>query len=62
MFTSVCTGRKANIGSFAMSIKEIEEIPEFYREKNLNPIIEVVKMNFVNKSFKRMEKNDVSYN
>ena len=45
-----------------MSIKEIEEIPEFYREKNLNPIIEVVKMNFVNKSFKRMEKNDVSYN
>ena len=47
---------KTNIGSFEGSIKDVEEMLEFYREKDLNSIIEVVKINFVNKTFKWMEK------
>ena len=47
---------KTNIGSFEGSIKDVEEMLEFYREKDLNSIIEVVNINFVNKTFKWMEK------
>ena len=34
---------------------------EFYKEKGLSSMIEVVKMDYVNKAFERLEKNDVRY-
>ena len=34
---------------------------QFYKEKGLSSMIEVVKMDYVNKAFKRLEKNDVRY-
>lgn len=40
------------IGSFARDIKDIKEMLSFYREKGLSPMIEVVKMDFVNRAFK----------
>ena len=44
------------IGSFARNIKEIKEMVSFYREKGFSPMIEVVKMDFVNRPsrFNRM--------
>lgn len=56
MSTSIYRGMKTNIGSFEGSIKDVEEMLEFYREKDLNSTIEVVNINFVNKTFKWMEK------
>lgn len=40
------------IGSFARNIEEIKEMLSFFREKGLSPMIEVVKMDFVNRVFK----------
>uniref|UniRef100_A0A2N9G636 AB hydrolase-1 domain-containing protein n=1 Tax=Fagus sylvatica TaxID=28930 RepID=A0A2N9G636_FAGSY len=54
-------GRKSITGSFVGSIKETEEMLEFYKEKGLSSMIEVVKMDYVNKAFERLEKNDVRY-
>ena len=34
---------------------------EFCKEKGLSSMIEVVKMDYVNKAFERLEKNDVRY-
>jgi hypothetical protein len=59
--TSICAGRKSIIGSFVGSIKETEEMLEFYKEKGLSSMIQVVKMDYVNKAFERLEKNDVRY-
>ena len=34
---------------------------QFYKEKGLSSMIKVVKMDYVNKAFERLEKNDVRY-
>ncbi|GMY14339.1 cinnamyl alcohol dehydrogenase [Fagus crenata] len=57
----VMLGRKSITRSFVGSIKETEEMLEFYKEKGLSSMIEVVKMDYVNKAFERLEKNDVRY-
>ncbi|XP_050210510.1 probable cinnamyl alcohol dehydrogenase [Mercurialis annua] len=54
-------GRKIITGSFIGSIKETEEMLEFCREKGVTSMIEVVKMDYVNTAFERLEKNDVRY-
>ncbi|KAG2704603.1 hypothetical protein I3843_05G011300 [Carya illinoinensis] len=57
----VMLGRKSITGSFVGSMKETEEMLEFCKEKGLNSMIEVVKMDYVNKAIERLEKNDVRY-
>nr|POE78238.1 cinnamyl alcohol dehydrogenase 1 [Quercus suber] len=54
-------GRKTITGSYVGSVKEIEEMLEFCKEKDLSSTIEVVKMDYVNKAIERVEKNDVRY-
>lgn len=55
------SGRKTITGSFVGSIKETEEMLEFCKEKDLTSTIEVVKMDYINTAFERLEKNDVRY-
>ncbi|KAK6931866.1 Alcohol dehydrogenase, N-terminal [Dillenia turbinata] len=57
--TEVLLGRKTITGSFIGSMKEMEEMLEFCGERNLTSMIEVVKMDYVNKAIERLEKNDV---
>nr|AKC35072.1 cinnamyl alcohol dehydrogenase 2 [Pyrus x bretschneideri] len=57
----VMLGRKKITGSFVGSMKETEEMLEFCKEKGLTSMIEVVKMDYVNTAFERLEKNDVRY-
>lgn len=40
---------------------ETQEILEFWAENGLKSFIEVVKMDYVNKAFERMERNDVRF-
>ncbi|KAG6729132.1 hypothetical protein I3842_01G011600 [Carya illinoinensis] len=54
-------GKKMMSGSFIGSMEETQEILEFWAEKGLTSMVEVVKMNYVNKAFERMERNDVRY-
>jgi cinnamyl-alcohol dehydrogenase len=54
-------GKKTISGSFIGSIEETQEILEFWAEKDLTSMIEVVKMDYVNKAFERMERNDVRF-
>ncbi|CAI9263025.1 unnamed protein product [Lactuca saligna] len=54
-------GKKTISGSFIGSIEETQEILDFWVEKGLKTMIEVVKMDYVNKAFERMVKNDVRY-
>ncbi|XP_062102630.1 cinnamyl alcohol dehydrogenase 1-like [Humulus lupulus] len=54
-------GKKTIGGSFIGSMKETEDLLEFWAEKGLKTMIEVVKMDYVNKAFERMERNDVRY-
>ncbi|KAG8650768.1 probable cinnamyl alcohol dehydrogenase [Manihot esculenta] len=57
----VMLGRKTITGSFIGSMKETEEMLEFCKEKGLTSMIEVIKMDYVNKAMERLEKNDVRY-
>ncbi|KAG8368434.1 hypothetical protein BUALT_Bualt15G0045000 [Buddleja alternifolia] len=57
----VMLGRKSITGSFIGSMKETEEMLEFCRDKSLTSTIEVVKMDYINTAFERLEKNDVRY-
>ncbi|KAJ7946105.1 Cinnamyl alcohol dehydrogenase [Quillaja saponaria] len=57
----VMLGRKTITGSFVGSMKEIEEMLEFCKEKGLSSEIEVIKMDYINKAFERLAKNDVRY-
>ncbi|KAF8404949.1 hypothetical protein HHK36_009844 [Tetracentron sinense] len=57
----VMLGRKMITGSFVGSMEETEEMLEFCKEKELGSKIEVVKMEYINKAFERLEKNDVRY-
>ncbi|KAJ8770771.1 hypothetical protein K2173_021418 [Erythroxylum novogranatense] len=59
--SQIITGKKTITGSFVGSIKETQEILDLWAEKGLKVMIEVVKLDFVNKAFERMEKNDVKY-
>ena len=61
LFGSICSGRKTITGSFVGSIKEIEEMLDFCKEKGLTSMIEIIKMDYVNKAIERLEKNDVRY-
>ncbi|XP_057963536.1 probable cinnamyl alcohol dehydrogenase 1 [Malania oleifera] len=58
---AVMLGRKMITGSFIGSMKETEEMLEFCKEKGVTSTIEVVKMDYVNTAFERLEKNDVRY-
>lgn len=57
----IMLGRKSILGSFIGSMKETEEMLAFCVEKGLSSTIEVVKMEYVNEAFKRLERNDVRY-
>ncbi|OMO63275.1 Alcohol dehydrogenase superfamily, zinc-type [Corchorus olitorius] len=57
----VMLGRKVITGSFVGSMKETEEMLDFCKEKDLNSMIEVVKMDYINTAMERLEKNDVRY-
>ena len=54
-------GKKNITGSFIGSMDETQEILDFWAEKNLTSMIEIVKMDYVNKAFERMERSDVRY-
>lgn len=54
-------GRKTITGSFIGSMTEIQEVLEFFKEKELTSMIEVIKLDYINKAFERLEKNDVRY-
>ncbi|XP_054777086.1 probable cinnamyl alcohol dehydrogenase 1 [Prosopis cineraria] len=57
----VMLGRKMITGSFIGSIKETEEMLGFWKEKGLSSMIEMVKMDYINEAFERLERNDVRY-
>lgn len=57
----VMLGRKVITGSFIGSMKETEEMLNFCNEKEITSTIEVVKMDYINTAFKRLENNDVRY-
>ncbi|XP_077215445.1 putative cinnamyl alcohol dehydrogenase 1 [Tasmannia lanceolata] len=57
----IMLGRKTITGSFIGSIEETQEMLEFCEEKGLTSMIEIVKMDYVNKALERLEKNDVRY-
>lgn len=42
-------------------MKETEEMLDFCNEKGITSTIEVVKMDYINTAFERLEKNDVRY-
>ncbi|KAM4128316.1 hypothetical protein ACJW30_02G157700 [Castanea mollissima] len=54
-------GKKTISGSLIGSIEETQEILQFWAEKGLTSMIEVVKMDYANKAFERMARNDVRY-
>ncbi|XVE87057.1 hypothetical protein DITRI_Ditri18aG0085500 [Diplodiscus trichospermus] len=54
-------GKKTLSGSFIGSMEETQEILDFWAEKGLSSMIEVVKADYINKAFERMERNDVRY-
>ncbi|KAF5745588.1 carbamoyl-phosphate synthetase 2 aspartate transcarbamylase and dihydroorotase [Tripterygium wilfordii] len=54
-------GRKVITGTNIGSMKEIQEIIDFSKEKGFSSMIEVVKMDYINKAFERLERNDVRY-
>lgn len=54
-------GRKSITGSFIGSMNELEEMLEFCKDKDLSSTIEIVKMDYINTAFERLEKNDVRY-
>jgi cinnamyl-alcohol dehydrogenase len=54
-------GKKTISGSFIGSMEETQEILEFWALKGLTSMVEVVKMDYSNQAFERMERNDVRY-
>ncbi|KAF8020378.1 hypothetical protein BT93_G0932 [Corymbia citriodora subsp. variegata] len=57
----VMSGRKVITGSFIGSMKETKEMLDFCEEKGITSQIEVIKMDYINTAFERLEKNDVRY-
>ncbi|XP_052205161.1 LOW QUALITY PROTEIN: probable cinnamyl alcohol dehydrogenase [Diospyros lotus] len=54
-------GKKTITGSFIGSMEEMQELLDFWAEKGLESKVEVVKLDYVNKAFERMERNDVKF-
>ncbi|KAK6237691.1 hypothetical protein QUC31_003160 [Theobroma cacao] len=52
-------GTKSLTGSFIGSMEETQEILDFWSEKALTSMIEVVKADYINKAFEKMERNEV---
>lgn len=42
-------------------MQETQEVLDFFKEKELTSMIEVVKVDYINKALERLEKNDVRY-
>ncbi|KAL8473012.1 hypothetical protein ACS0TY_029356 [Phlomoides rotata] len=59
--SDIIMGKKAIMGSLVGSMKDSEELLELWVEKGLTSMVEVVKMDYVNEAFERMERNDVRY-
>ncbi|KAI3938320.1 hypothetical protein MKW98_015219 [Papaver atlanticum] len=59
--SNLILGKKWIGGSFIGSMEETQEVLDFWVEKGLKSMIEIVKMDYVNKVFERMERNDVRY-
>ncbi|KAI3922404.1 hypothetical protein MKX01_006093 [Papaver californicum] len=59
--SNLILGKKWIGGSFIGSMEETQEVLDFWMEKELKSMIEIVKMDYVNKAFERMERNDVRY-
>ncbi|MQM14244.1 hypothetical protein Taro_047174 [Colocasia esculenta] len=57
----VILGRKTITGSFIGSMEETQEMLDFCEEKGVTSMIEMVKMDYVNKALERLENNDVRY-
>lgn len=55
------TGKRSISGSFIGSMEETQEILDFWADKDLTTMIEIVKMDYANKAFERMERNDVRF-
>ncbi|XAR57758.1 Cinnamyl-alcohol dehydrogenase [Bertholletia excelsa] len=49
------------LGIFTGNTVELQEILDFWAEKGLTSMMEFVKMDYANKAFERMERNDVRY-
>ncbi|KAJ7546637.1 hypothetical protein O6H91_08G048200 [Diphasiastrum complanatum] len=58
---NIILGRRLIAGSFIGSIKETSEMLNFCVEKNVSCLIETIQADYLNKSMKRLEKNDVRY-
>jgi uncharacterized zinc-type alcohol dehydrogenase-like protein len=54
-------GRKILTGSGSGGIAETQEMLDFCAEKNINPDIEMIRMDEVNHAYERMEASDVKY-
>ncbi|KAJ9461345.1 NADP-dependent alcohol dehydrogenase C 1 [Diplonema papillatum] len=54
-------GRKSISGSPVGSIAETQELLDFCAEKNVLPECEMIRMDYINKAFERLENSDVRY-
>ena len=54
-------GRRAVAGSLIGGIKETQEMFDFCGEHNITSDVEVISMQSINESYKRMQKSDVKY-
>ncbi|EOX98362.1 Cinnamyl alcohol dehydrogenase 1, putative [Theobroma cacao] len=52
---------RSTVGSLTESVKETEELLEFWKEKGLRSMNEIIKMEYINTAFQRLEQNDVRY-
>ncbi|KAK9949039.1 hypothetical protein M0R45_004585 [Rubus argutus] len=57
----IILGKRSISGSFIGSMEETQEILEFWADKGLTTMIEIVKKEYANKAFERMERNDVRF-
>nr|XP_011463717.1 PREDICTED: cinnamyl alcohol dehydrogenase 1-like [Fragaria vesca subsp. vesca] len=57
----IILGKRSISGSFIGSMEETQEILDFWADKDLTTMIEIVKMDYANKAFERMERNDVRF-
>lgn len=54
-------GKKTITGSFVGNMEDTQGVLDFWAEKGLSSMIEVVKADYANEAFERMVKNDVRY-
>ncbi|KAL6220374.1 hypothetical protein ACLB2K_008130 [Fragaria x ananassa] len=57
----IILGKRSISGSFIGSMEETQEMLDFWADKDLTTMIEIVKMDYANKAFERMERNDVRF-